>query len=181
MRALIGILVAIGLVVLVLVLIFSGGGGPTKKPLYLPDYATSTSFAQMSIRGPINAPQDHNDVRVTVSSSDSSLEIIKGYEDQTASTKTFDMTPAAYTQFLFALQRENFTKGNPDSSLKENRGICPFGRLYTFVFNDGSNERERYWTTSCGQGNFQGNGIAVRDLFQAQIPDYSTLTTDVNL
>lgn len=180
MRAIIGILIGIGLLVLVLVLVFTGGG-PAPKPLYLPDYANNSSFAQMTIFGPITAPQTHNEVTVTVSGSDAVLNVTKGYEDNVVTSKIYPQTMAGYTHFLFALQRLNFTVGNNDPSLKENRGYCPFGRNYTFVFNNGTNEVERYWITSCGQGNFGGSAANIRDLFEAQIPDYNTLTTNTNL
>ena len=175
MRAIIGILIGLGLIVLVLVLIFAGGGQAPKQ-LYLPDYATSQSFVELTETGPITAPQNHYGVRIRVSGDETTYEAMQGYEDQTISQKSYPMTMAAYTDFLFALQRENFTQGNPDPALKENRGYCPFGRLYEFAFNDGTNEVERYWKTSCGDGNFNGNGAAIRDLFRAQVPGYSDLT-----
>jgi hypothetical protein len=178
-RAIIGILVGIGLIVLILVLVFTGGSSNNspKQPLYMPNYWNSGSYAEITQTGPINAPQSHQELTMSVSETDSTLSILNGYENNVVSTNNFPMDPTAYTDFLFALQRLDFTSGNNSSSLSDSRGYCPFGDLYTFSFNNGTNQVENYWENTCGQGNFEGQAGPIKDLFIAEIPNYDNLTS----
>jgi hypothetical protein len=175
MRFIIGFLIAIGILVLILILIFSGGSKPTPQQLFLPNYTYGDSFAEMTESGPITAPQNHYELSVTVSSTNSTLNVYNGYEGVVANTYNFAMDPIAYADFLYALQREGFTDGNNAANLKEDRGYCPAGRLYTFSFNNGNSEVEHYWANSCGNGNFEGNSLGIRSLFEVQIPGYDNL------
>jgi hypothetical protein len=48
------------------------------------------------------------------------------------------------------------------------------------AIKDGNREVQRFWSTSCGgAATFKGKPAVVRELFQRQIPDYETLTSNI--
>lgn len=181
MRFLIGILVAIGLLVLILVLIFTGGGGPRQKAIQLGDYANTSAVVRLTIDGSVSAPETHRQIQIAVGNNQSTLNIIKGYSGQVISSKSYDNSVASYQVFLLSIGRFGFTSGSSNPKLQDERGYCPLGVRYIFELQNGSNELERYWTSSCGGGTFRGNTDVIIALFQRQIPDYSSLAGNVNL
>lgn len=84
--------------------------------------------------------------------------------------QTFPNNSASYANFLQALNRLDFTKGDNASAKQDERGYCSQGDRYIYRFNTGTSDLFRYWTTSCGQGTFGGKREQVRLLFQRQIP-----------
>jgi hypothetical protein len=181
MRYFIGALVAIGLLILVLALIFHGGGAPIQKKVVLTDYATATSGVRLTIDGPISATQTHYDAVITITQDKASLYIIQGYENDVTDSRSYPMNPNAYAVFLHALNLAGYTKGNADKALADERGFCSTGERYIFELRDGEKQIERFWSTSCGGGTFKGNSPLVRTLFQKQIPDYNELAGHVGL
>lgn len=189
-RILIFILVIVGLIWLV-VLLFQNilsSGNTTVNPetkLSLESYAGSNVVATMYIDGPVVANQDHNAVRISVDKNQSSIEVIKGYDDQVVNQQVFPNTQASYLEFLSALNRANFMKGKTDPDLQNDKGACPFGNRYIYTLSDGSKEILHYWTTSCsgGGGTYGGNASLTRELFIRQIPDrdLSLITKDIQL
>jgi hypothetical protein len=186
MRYISGILIALGLVVLMIILIvkaFSGGGGgaPAPQQIDLNSYASTSAVMQLTIDGPVNADKDHSKVRITVGRDETVLDIIKGYEDNAVSTKSFSSNQAAYSQFLHALNVAGFTKGNTDPNVRDERGYCPVGERFIFEAISGGSSVMRWWKTSCGEGNFRGRADVIRNLFKAQVPSYNLLTLKTQL
>lgn len=186
MRYFIGFLISIGLIILLIVLLFHHGGGSkvpvTKAPLI--SYANSDAEVRLTIDGPVNAPQNHNTIQITVGQNDTTYQQIQGYDGNSVNTQTFSMTESAYDVFLHSLQHAGYTLGNDDSKLKDERGYCPLGDRYIFeIVQDGS-DLERYWTTSCGGGapsTFRGRAATILSLFKAQVPGYDELVNNVQL
>ena len=178
-RYLIGFIIAAGLIVLLIFLIF-GGGKPTVPSTQqsLDSYSSSNSEVSMTIDGPINADQNHEQVKVIVSATSATFEQIQGYQGNVAHTQSYPNNVNAYTNFLFALEGVNFTKGNSDPKMADERGYCPLGTRYIFELDNNGSTLERFWTTDCG-GTHTYGGItnATIQLFENQIPDYSKLTT----
>lgn len=177
-------MVAIGLIVLVLVIIIKSitGGGPQKQAIDLNSYASTNAVAQLTIDGPTNADQTHQQIQITVGNTNTQFEILNGYQGQVATSKTFESNQAAFATFLHALNLAGFTKGNADPNLSDDRGFCPDGDRYEFELLQGSDTIERYWATSCGgQGTYAGNVNLTLDLFQKQVPNYFDLISNVIL
>lgn len=184
MRYITGILIAIGLVVLIIILIikaFTGGSGTPQNQIDLNSYANTTAVMQMTIDGPINADQTHNQVQVTVGRDETTLQVLSGYQGKVVFTKTFDNNQDSYTQFLHALTITGYTEGNSDPSVRDERGRCPTGERFVFEAVSGGQDVLRWWSDSCGEGNFRGRPDIVRNLFKAQVPDYNKLTLGTGL
>jgi len=175
-RTVIAALVGVALLVLVIVLIakaisgITGGSSTPQKQLDITQYAGSGSSAVLLVDGPTNLDQDHRQVRITVSASQTEVEVLQGYQGTVLDSRTYANNEVAYAVFLHALQLKDFTQGNADPKQADYRGYCPAGDRYIFKFNDGTRDRFTYWTTNCsGEGTFAGNTSAIVSLFRAQI------------
>ena len=182
MRYFIGFLITIGLIVLIFVLLLSGGhSGVTTPPLQLVTYANSNADAQLVIDGPISGEQTHREIQIDVNQTAATFTLYQGYQKTIISTQTFANNTGGFGVFLQGLQRANFTKGNDDKSLSDERGYCPTGERYIMTLSNNGHNVVRYWATTCGQGTFKGTLQNVLFLFRQQIPDYGTLTNDLSL
>ena len=178
MKYFIGFLVTIGLIILLIVLLASGGGKPkvqtTQRSLI--SYANSDAVVRMTIDGPINANQDHRQIQVTVNRDQVTFEQMNGYDGQVAAQQQYASTQNAYTNFLAALTRANFTKGDSSKDMADERGLCPLGDRFVFELIDNGTDVQRFWATSCGgTKTYQGNLNLTVQLFRLQVPDYDTL------
>jgi hypothetical protein len=176
-------LVVVALLVFFGILIFNRPDSTTPKVAQknLAEYADTAAQAVLETRGEINGEDLHRQLRITVSSSSRTLEIIQGYNDNVISTTSFANTPAAYSAFLSALQQTGFnltrrTTASPD-------GFCPTGRVYNYILNNTGDTKSNVnlWNSSCGGGTAAGQRSTIRSLFQDQITDYNQLTSGVNL
>jgi len=182
MRYFIAALVGMGLIILVIVLIFHGGGSNgVVKPVSLADYVNATSGVRLTIDGPVTASQTHYQAQITVTENDANLSIIQGYEGTVIDSSSYPMNPSSYAVFLRALDKQGFTKGNPAKALADERGYCATGSRYIFELRDGEKQIDRFWSTSCGSGTYKGNAPTTRSLFEAQIPDFGTKANKVGL
>lgn len=180
MRYFTGFLIAIGLIVLIFVIILKGGSGTKQQQIDLNSYANSEAQVQLTIDGPITADQTHQEIQITVGRSQSQFELLSGYQNSVQATKSYQNNQDAYTVFLHALNLVGFTKGNSDPKSSDERGYCPNGERYIFELTQGSDQIQRYWSTSCGQGTYHGNTAQTLALFQKQIPDYDVLTSSIS-
>lgn len=179
MRYIVGFLIIIGILfigVLLLVRLLFGGDDeakttqPTSK---LSSMVGSTQTVELTVDQPINADQVHRQVKIVVGNSQTTLRLITGYEDQAVKTETYANNSSAYGSFLEALDAAGYTKGDPDSPVKDERGLCPQGKRYIFEIKDGAESKQRYFATSCDdKTNFEGDADTILDLFQKQVPDY---------
>ena len=154
--------------------------GPQPKPLS--SYYDTQAVAELQIAGPIVADQNYKQIEIQVNQGYSQISIINGYQGTIVNTKTFENNPSAYSQFLSALEGVGFNKGDSTYPYKTPAGFCSFGYNYTYTFFNGNDTIFNYWTTSCGgQGSFKGDVVAVNELFEEQIPDYSTVVANTGL
>lgn len=183
-RYFIGLLLAIGLIILVIVLIVSSGGKPavpsTSAPLE--SYATSDATAQMTIIGPTVAPQNHSEVQINIGENQTTYTQYQGYDGSVVSTKAFPNTEASYNAFLHALDHAGFTMGTATSTLKDDSGYCSTGDRYIFEFMQNGKDLERYWITNCSgtPKTFTGDFSLNVTLFEAQVPGYGNLNQNAN-
>lgn len=185
MRYIIGFLISIGLVILLFVMIFSGGNDPAPAPgatKRLVDYANTSTTVRFTDDYPVNANQVHRKIVTTVGRDQITFTIESGYEGDVLRTQTYPNNPTAYANFLRALQINGYTNAEDKPELRDERGYCATGQRYIFETKDGDNTIMRTWSTSCGNiGSFKGKSTQVRDLFRRQVPDYSRLTSGIQL
>ena len=184
MRYFIGFLITVGLVILLIFLLFHGGG-KSKLPLTpktLVSYATTNAEVRLTIDGPINADQLHQQIRITVDSTEVTYEQIQGYDGSVVSQQQFASSQSAYDVFLHALSHAGFTQGDTSKTLIDERGYCALGDRYIFELRQDGNDIERYWATSCGKPKtYLGTLSLTLSLFQTQVPGYTDLTQNVHL
>jgi hypothetical protein len=187
LRPIIAGLVGIGIVVLFIVLmvrLFTHHGVTTpNSTIDLGHYSDTAASAVLLIDAPTNVDQDHRQIRITVSGTQNEIELIQGYQNDVIQQQTYASNAAAFGAFLQSLKLLNFTKGDNDSANSDFRGYCPTGDRYVYTFNDGYKDLFSYWSTSCGQGTFNGNRAQVRRLFERQVPetDWSHFTRNVTV
>lgn len=185
MRYIVGFILIIVFIIFGIIL-FTGGKNAPKKgqiaPKTLPDYANTSASVQLTTEGIINADQIHRSIIINVSNTSSTIQVVQGYQNHVIQTNTFSNNPDSFSKFLYSIYRLNYTKVRKTKQTNSN-GACPLGYLYTYeVQNIPDVKDTSTWSTSCGsQGTFGGVPAQVRQLFQLQIPGYSTLTTGVDL
>lgn len=184
MRAVLGILIGLGLIVLVFVLIlrsFAGGGKENQNQIDLVTYANTNAVAQLVLDAPVVADQNHHTVKITVSQNQTEIDIIQGYQGNVVTTRSYPNNTQAYAVFLQSLNRINFASGNSDPAQHDERGYCAEGNRYIYSFISGGRDLLRFWSTSCkGQGTFGGSPDQTRWLFEQQIPDFDELTNPID-
>jgi hypothetical protein len=185
MRYYIGFLVTVGLLVMLIFLLFHGSS-PSKvpsasKPLYT--YADTGSEVRLTIDGPINANINHQQVQIMVNANTVTFDQIQGYDGNIVNQQQFNNSLNAYSAFLHALEIAGFTEGNTSGALGSEQGHCALGSRYVLELVQGSNDLERFWTTSCSglTASYEGNFSLTLALFEAQVPGYATLSAGLNI
>jgi hypothetical protein len=182
-RYIIGIGLAIVLLFIVIFMIVRGGGDDAKTPetqRELTSYAEDSNFTVTHrMIGPIVAAQNHDEVEISVNNTSATVNVIKGYDGNVVDSRSYPMSTEGFREFLSALSKAGYTKGNTDEDLRNDEGNCATGQRYTFEATDGSRNMQRFWATSCGgTKTYRGNVDRTISLFQQQIPDYSDVTGD---
>ncbi len=183
MRYFIGLLVAIGLIILIIILLLSDGKKPNTSVASksLVDYASTDAQVRLTIDGPINADSEHNQVLITVDSSNVTYQHVVGYQGNAVDTQLFANNQNAYSAFLNALLHAGFTLGN-NSAPKDGTGYCALGDLYTFELIQDGKTLQKYWNTSCNNTkSYLGATDLTLTLFQNQVPGYSDLIQNIQL
>lgn len=186
LRYFIGFFVTIGLIIILIILLFGGdgGGGNDKKvqapktPRTLNSLASTDAQMRLTIIGPTNADQIHQQARITIDNGGNTFELIQGYENTVTESQSYESNETAFSNFLHALSLAGYTQGDNDPKLADDRGHCPLGQRYIFEVIENGKTVSRYWSSNCGNKikTYLGNTPLTLTLFQAQIPDYNTLT-----
>lgn len=166
-----------------------GRGNSGKKPASLAkttklaDYASiETSRISWTMQGRLVGEDQYRAVRVTVTRSTRTVEILDGYGERTERKAEYKNSAEGYQTFTRALDLANFGRErvvkNPDE-----RGVCPLGNRYIYRVQDGSREVMRTWSDTCviTDGPSAGTPSLITQLFKSQIPDYSKFTAGVQL
>lgn len=157
---------------------------PGERKLTLTDEQYNDSSLVWAMEGEVEAQEEYRSIRITVTPSLRTLEILRGYNYQVESKQEFNNSQAAFDVFAKAMQNAGFTSvAGDESTNQDERGICPTGNRFIYAVIDEGSEVYRNWSTSCSkkEGAFAGNATLIRRLFQAQIPEYSKLTRGVKL
>jgi len=151
------------------------------KTLQLSDYqANNNAYVAYEIAGPINAVENHVSLKITVSPNSRTINVYQGYQNAVLTSQTLGNDSAAYSQFLAALNKAGFTNERTIAKGTNATSICPTGTRSNFSLVDGSKDVMNLWTASCTLGSYGGNVNMTTHLFEAQIPDYSTLVSSVS-
>lgn len=181
MRYLIGLILCILVIIFIIIKLLGGGGSDNTQqvPKSLMSYADTGTTVRYTMDNPIQAPQNHRSIIITVGNVDANLTITKGFDGEIISSKNFDNTVNSYSNFLAGLQRSgNFTHGNSDPKFADQSGYCATGNRYSYdIISPEGTVVQHFWSTSCGVKTFEGNINIVQRLFQAQIPDFNSLTS----
>jgi len=178
LRYLIGFgLVAVLLVIVIILIMTSGSGKPPAARHALTDYAGDDTISiSEKIVGPVVANQNHAEATITINNSSAMVTKTWGYGDTEIASAQYPMSQASFTEFLAALDRAGFTKGNTDESLADDKGYCATGERYIFTIKQGSQTLERFWATNCGGvKTYRGALGLTQTLFASQIPDYDAI------
>jgi hypothetical protein len=188
-RYFVGFLITLGLIIVLIVLLFHGGGHKsTQSPEQnqvtaqeLVDFANTSTVVKMTQDGLVNAESQHQQVQITVGKDNVSYAQIKGYQGDVVNSHSYTNNENAYSAFLYSLARASYTAGSKDPKQSNYLGRCPLGSRYVFEIYDGDQLRQRYWATSCGGAKTYGGDLNLTiSLFQLQVPNYSDLTQDLD-
>lgn len=175
------------ILVIVLLVAFVGGSHkrqPSQPLKALPDYAGTSATVTMATDGIVNGDDIHRQIRIIVGKDSRELDVIQGYSGHVIFKHTLYNNRNAYLVFLKAINNEGFLSKNlrPKAG-SDSQGQCPVGYRYVFHLSQNGTDLFTSWASTCGQqvGNFNGTLDALQGLFQNQIPNYSTLTQNVNL
>lgn len=187
MRYIVGLLIAIGLVFIFIVIvarvIFGGGngGGEQVKQAALADYQNTDTVVRLITEGPIVADEDFRQVQIAVARDVNTIDVIHGYRGDVAKHESAPSNANAYGNFLRAIELYGFGSGDGNTD-SDYRGFCPTGSRYIYQIVKDNKVDKQYWTTSCGdEGTFRGQFDMVNQLFRQQIPNYTTVTSGVNI
>jgi len=179
----------------IIAMIFSGGGNGSnkKQPVKtssakvktLPDYYNTDATTSMTIDGHVNGDESHTAIKVTIGQSQREVDIIQGYSGHVVSRQSFNNTQDAYAVFLRAINYSGFLLSlkTKTPAPADERGLCPQGNRYIFEFDQNGKVLSRLWASDCGTavGTLGGSSSLLQGLFEAQIPQYSTFTGNVQL
>lgn len=183
------LLATVGVVFLLVVgiVIFTRSGSrdattPNNNRITVTDYTDNPNASvQYTIQGPINAAENHRQVRITISPNSRQIDVIKGYQGEVINSATYGNDSGAYGNFLEALNRANFTKERRIEQGVNSEAICPLGNRTYYQIVEDNEDVMNLWNASCVAGTFGGNVTLTQQLFQLQIPDYNKITSGVNV
>lgn len=144
----------------------------------------SDRSVRMTVRGPIVAEEDFKSYRISITPTSRSLTTYVGYLDTVVEQNVLSNNSAAYTEFVYALDRANLSKGVAFEGEKDDtRGICATGRVYEFDIMNGSSVVKHLWTSTCNgsRGSLNASKDQLGQLFVSQIPDANATISNINL
>ena len=186
--------------VIFLIVRFAGGNDPGTSSdqsqnqsqqatvLRLSEYADRpSSSVQLIVDGKINAIESHRQIRITISQTKRTAEILGGYNGEVLERQTRSNTKEAYAALLYALDRSGFDDELPADEVryKDPQGLCNDGNRVYYRMREGAAVLKELWTTNCSRvkGNSYAKLSHIRELFTDQFPDFYDFTdaADVNI
>ena len=190
-RSIILFLAVLFLIILGFALILTGGHGNKKTPansgpaiMALPDYSNTDATTSLTIGGIVNGDEMHRQIRITIGSEERKVDIIQGYGNNVINTQSFYNNPDAYGVFLRSISYAGFLNAIKKPAVTSNpAGQCPLGNTFIYQLNQEGETLSNLWSSTCGVkvGTLGGNSNLLQTLFQNQIPNYNTITQNVNL
>lgn len=185
-RTAVFLLICIGLIWAIVALVvrgFRSGNTTTTTTKPLTSYAQTDAQAQLVIDGPIVQATEHNSVRITVSRSQTQIEVLQGYDGQVLTQRAYANSENGYEDFLAALDKLGFSKSFQKGTAQTEQGVCPVGTRYVYTLDDTSKQIGRAWSSTCSGGTMSNTRTQIRTLFVKQIPEkeYLELTRGLNI
>lgn len=148
----------------------------------LPDYSDSGALVTFTTEGRLQAQENHRIIRISISSTERTIDVLSGYDGEIIDGKTFTNSEAAFDEFMYGLKNAGFSS-EKEAEYETEKGVCPLGKRYIYELHNGGEQLVRLWASSCrrADGTFAGNTNLVRRLFQEQIPGYAKLASGTNL
>ena len=128
-----------------------------------------------TVRGPIVADENFRSYQITISPTNRSWTVYKGYLDEPLETKSYSNNSKAYESFVYALDKANISKTRSAEN-EDLRGVCANkGFAYQFETMENAHTTEAIWTGSCkgSKGSMAASVNQIQELFTNQIPDFS--------
>jgi len=139
----------------------------------------SGNSVKMTARGPLVADENFQSYSILITSGSRDLTIYNGYLDSVKKRKTLDNNAKAYEEFVYALDKANYMKGEvpADDDKNDLRGICATGYVYEYSVLSENEPVKRLWTSTCGgsPGSLDASTQQLNDLYFEQIPDSKKL------
>lgn len=182
-RYIIGALACMGLAILLIILLTTTHkAAAPSKTVNLVSYANTNAVVEMIIDGPIVAPENHNSLDVSVSQYNTTFTLKQGYNGHVIKSKIFNNTENSFSNFLYALYYAGYTEGIK-SNFTTDEGLCAAGDRYDFYLIDNGATIQHYWITGCSSlpKTYDGNLTSTIGLFNAQVPNFTTLAAGANL
>lgn len=184
----------LGVAVVVIALIFAifaiatrpsdtpGASQDGKKVVTLKEEAGGDSTLIYTVEGKIVGEEQRRAVRISVNRNIRTVEVLEGYTERVVRSESYSNNSTAFDVFVAGLDVAGFSRKR-DSKIEDRRGVCPFGRRFTFELRKNNEKPVDTWSTSCSakEGTFGGAQATVQQLFQGQIPNYSQFTSQVVL
>jgi hypothetical protein len=189
MRYGISILVVAFLIIIGSVVLIGRGNNGSKtttnaRITKLADYANNdTASVSWTMQGGLVGEDQYKAVRVTVTKSKRTAEVLGGYGQRVEKSVEFANSPESFATFTRALDNLGFGRERA-VALADERGVCPQGNRFIYRVTDGTKEIMRTWSSSCStkEGPFGGKTpTVIRELFRQQITDYSKFVSGVKL
>lgn len=153
-----------------------------EKPLVLGEQNNASSSVQLITKGKIVAPEDHREIRITISQDRRSAQVIQGYDGKVIKTMSLPNTPNSYQEFLYAIQAEGFMAEKVEPLVTDRNGVCSTARQYEYKLRFNGATRSSLWSSSCSSrdGTFGGDRVDITKLFERQFPEYRSFAAGIN-
>lgn len=153
------------------------------KTIKLSEGAESSSVTVYVEKG-VTADEKHFSIEMSVDANNRTIRVLKGYQNVEDKSEGLPNNLEAYSAFLKALERYDFTLSRKDNSGFGFREACPTQKGYRFILKDQAYEQFNRWYTFCNGsrfGDYGGKVNYVYSLFRNQFPNYGEVTNGINL
>ena len=152
-------------------------------PFILSEQNNPDSTVRFTIVGKTNAPEDHREIRFTITQTARRAEILKGYDGEVIKTLSLPNTPSSYQEFLYAIEAEGYTLERSEPTITDVRGQCSDGKKYLYTSRLNGVVTTDLWSVSCSRkpGTFGGDRNGIVKLFERQFPDFNDFDRGVRL
>lgn len=185
------IILGVLIVIIIAVIIFNVINRPSNKntesstaaPTSLSTYADTAATVSYTIGGVIRGNDQYRAIKITVSNTGRTIQILSGYQGQILKSQTTPNNIQAYQQFLAAIQNQGFLSQRTNPTATNMEGQCPLGNRFIVASTNIPNIPASLWSSTCGakSGTWAGSNTNVSRLFQLQIPNYNQFISGVVL
>lgn len=175
------------LVILIASIILIFNRKPSNTPISGPNvnivnYVDSGATVVFTEYGELTSEEERTAIRISVSRNQRKLEILQGYNEKVVKEQILSNTGAAYDEFMNGLKKAGYDKYKKPK-YTDDKGVCVEGIKTTYKLIDNGEALLSLWSTSCDKsdGNFGGSSELVKWLFEKQIPEFETITENVEL